>query len=173
MLVYIVIRFELLSGLAAVVALAHDMLMMVCFMAIFHIELNSSFIAALITVLGYSINNTIIIFDRVRENMRFMFGKKGPNGKLIKPAYIANKSVQETVWRSINTTITTLITISLVAIIGVSSIRIFALPIIFGLISGTYSSIFLAPTIWSMLASYFPGSLKAPKVKRSVLTKEK
>ena len=61
----------------------------------------------------------------------------------------------------------------LVAIIGVSSIRIFALPIIFGLISGTYSSIFLAPTIWSMLASYFPGSLKAPKAKRSVLTKEK
>lgn len=173
MLVYIVIRFELLSGIAAVAALAHDILMMVCFMGIFHIEINSTFIAALITVLGYSINNTIIIFDRVRENMALYRGKKGANGKLIKPPYIANKSVQDTIWRSINTTITTLITIALVAIIGVDSIRIFALPIIFGLMAGTYSSIFLAPTIWAMLATYFPGSLKAPKTKRNVASSEK
>lgn len=174
MLVYIVIRFELLSGIAAVLALFHDILIMFCCMAIFHIEINSTFIAALITILGYSINNTIIIFDRVRENMRLYSGKR-LNGKLVKPAYIANRSVQETVWRSINTTLTTLITVAMLAIIGVDDIRVFVLPIIFGLLAGTYSSIFLAPTIWAMLAKAFPGSIKvkAPKAKRVAAKAEK
>ena len=173
MLIYIIIRFELLSGIAAVLALAHDVLMMVCFMAIFHIEINATFIAALITILGYSINNTIIIFDRVRENRVNYFQKRASNGKLIKPVFIANKSVQETMSRSVFTTLTTLVTIALVAIIGVTSVRIFALPIIFGLIAGTYSSIFLAPTIWSMLASSFPGALKSPIKKRAKATTDK
>ena len=172
MLVYIIIRFELLSGIAAVLALLHDIIMMVCFMAIFHIEINSTFIAALITILGYSINNTIIIFDRARENIKF-YANKRINGKLVKPAYIANKSVQETIWRSINTTLTTLIMIAMVAIIGVTDIRIFALPIIFGLLAGTYSSVFLAPTIWALLAKSFPGTIKAPKAKRAVAKADK
>lgn len=172
MLVYIIIRFELLSGIAAVLALLHDILIMVCCMGIFHIEINSTFIAALITILGYSINNTIIIFDRVRENIKF-YANKRLNGKLVKPAYIANKSVQETIWRSINTTLTTLIMIAMVAIIGVTDIRIFALPIIFGLLAGTYSSVFMAPTIWAMLAKSFPGTIKAPKAKRAAAQAEK
>ena len=172
MLIYIVIRFELLSGLAAVLALVHDLLMMVCFMAIFHIEINSTFIAAIITILGYSINNTIIIFDRVRENIA-LYAHKRINGKLVKPAYIANKSVQETVWRTINTTLTTLIVIAMVAIIGVSDIRVFALPIISGLLAGTYSSVFLAPTFWAMLAKAFPGAVKGPKAKRSTVKSDK
>lgn len=172
MLVYIIIRFELLSGIAAVLALLHDIIIMVCFMAIFHIEINSTFIAALITILGYSINNTIIIFDRARENIKF-YANKRINGKLVKPAYIANKSVQETIWRSINTTLTTLIMIAMVAIIGVTDIRIFALPIIFGLLAGTYSSVFLAPTIWALLAKSFPGTIKAPKAKRAVAKADK
>lgn len=172
MLVYIIIRFELLSGIAAVLALLHDILIMVCCMGIFHIEINSTFIAALITILGYSINNTIIIFDRVRENIKF-YANKRLNGKLVKPAYIANKSVQETIWRSINTTLTTLIMIAMVAIIGVTDIRIFALPIIFGLLAGTYSSVFMAPTIWAMLAKSFPGTIKAPKAKRAAAKAEK
>lgn len=166
MLAYIVIRFELLSGIAAVFALAHDLLMMACFMAIFHVEINSTFIAAIITILGYSINNTIIIFDRVRENLA-LYAHKRIDGKLVKPAYIANKSVQETIWRTINTTLTTLIIIAMVAIIGVSDIRVFALPIIFGLLAGTYSSIFIAPSIWATLAKAFPGAMRAPKAKRS------
>ncbi len=168
MLVYIVIRFELLSGIAAVAALAHDIVIMFACMVIFHIEINATFIAALITILGYSINNTIIIFDRVRENIKF-YNDRRINGKRIKPDYIANKSVQETVWRSINTTITTLIMIAMVAIIGVSSIRVFALPIIFGLLAGTYSSVFMAPTIWAMLAKAFPGTMKvkAPKAAKA------
>lgn len=165
MLIYIIIRFELLSGIAAVVALVHDLLIMFCGMVIFHIEVNANFIAGIITILGYSINNTIIIFDRVRENMKLLGGKR-LNGKLVKPAYIANLSVQETIMRSINTTLTTLVTISMVAIIGVPSIRVFALPIIFGLLAGTYSSIFIAPTIWAMLMKAFPGAYKGDKVKK-------
>ena len=144
MLVYIAFRFEVSSGLSAVVALMHDILIMFCFMAIFHIELNSTFIAALITILGYSINNTIIVFDRIRENSKSVFYKNST------ATFIANQSIKETLMRSINTSVTTLLTIAMVAIIGVPSIRIFALPIIAGLLSGTFSSIFIAPSIWAL-----------------------
>lgn len=145
MLAYIAIRFELSSGFAAIVALFHDILMMFCFMAIFHVEINSTFIAALITILGYSINNTIIIFDRVRETV------KTQTGKMLTGARIANEAVGDTLMRSFNTTLTTLITIGMVAIIGVPDIRIFALPIIAGLLAGTFSSIFIAPSIWALI----------------------
>ncbi len=164
MLVYIVFRFTLISGISAIVALLHDLIIMMCGMVIFHIEINATFIAALITILGYSINNTIIIFDRVRENLRLYRGKR-INGKLVKSDYIANKSVQETIWRSINTTLTTLLTIATIAIFGVSDIQVFALPIIFGLLAGTYSSVLIAPTIWAMLEKHFPEKIKAKKNK--------
>lgn len=144
MLCYIGIRFQLSSGLACILALLHDVLIMFAFMAICHVEINSTFIAALITILGYSINNSIIIFDRVRENMRSIYAKN------MTPEGIANKSVKDTLLRSINTTITTLIMILMVAIIGVSDIKIFAFPIIIGLISGTYSSICIAPSLWAL-----------------------
>lgn len=145
MLFYIFIRFELASAISAVVALFHDILIMFCFMAIFHIEINSTFIAALITILGYSINNTIIIFDRVREAVKNGMAKNG------KYSPVANYAVRDTMLRSLNTSITTLITIGMVAIIGVPDIRIFALPIIAGLLAGTYSSICIAPSIWSLI----------------------
>ncbi|MDE7106867.1 MAG: protein translocase subunit SecF, partial [Clostridiales bacterium] len=124
MLCYIGVRFQLSSGLACIIALFHDLLIMFAAMAIFHVEINSTFIAALITILGYSINNSIIIFDRVRENMRSIYAKN------MTPEGVANKSIKDTLLRSINTTITTLIMIAMVAIIGVSDIRIFAFPII-------------------------------------------
>lgn len=143
MLVYIAFRFELTSGLSAIIALFHDILMMFCFMVIFRIEINSTFIAALITILGYSINNTIVIFDRVRENNKSMYA----TGQTA--TFIANKSVSETLLRSVNTTLTTLLTIGMVAILGVPDIKIFALPIIIGLLAGTYSSIFISPAIWA------------------------
>ena len=164
MLLYIAIRFKFLSGVSAVIALAHDILIMFCGMIIFHIELNGTFIAALITILGYSINNTIVIFDRVRGDKR-LYTKLGP-------ASIANKAVQETIWRSINTTITTLITITMVALIGVPNIKIFVLPIIFGLLAGTYSSIFVAPSIWAMLRMKFPEKLKASKAGKAKAQKK-
>ena len=113
-------------------------------MAIFHIEIGSSFIAALITILGYSINNTIIVFDRIRENQKSLYHKNST------ATFIANESIRETLMRSINTSITTLLTIAMVAIIGVPSIRVFALPIIAGLLAGTYSSIFISPSVWAM-----------------------
>lgn len=144
MLCYIGIRFQLSSGLACIISLFHDILIMFAFMAIFRIEINSTFIAALITILGYSINNSIIVFDRVRENSKSIYCSN------FTPEQLANKSIKETLLRSINTTITTLMMIAMVAIIGVTDIRIFAFPIIIGLLAGTYSSIFIAPSLWAL-----------------------
>lgn len=144
MLCYIGLRFQLSSGLACIIALFHDVIMVFAAMAIFHIEINSTFIAAIITILGYSINNSIILFDRVRERMRMS------SAKSLTPEAVANASIKDTLLRSINTTITTLIMILMVAIIGVNDIRIFAFPIIIGLLAGTFSSICIAPSFWAL-----------------------
>lgn len=142
-LCYIWVRFELLSGVAAVVALAHDVIVMLAFTSILRIPINSPFIAAVLTIVGYSINNTIIIFDRIRET-----SKRDVNADKHSEE-IVNKSIQSTLGRSINTSITTLLTITMVYVFGVDSIRQFALPIIVGLLAGTYSSIFLAGPMWA------------------------
>jgi len=147
MLVYITIRFELKSGLSAVVALMHDVFIVISFMVFTRIEINSTFIAAIITLIGYSINNTVIIFDRVRENL------KNPANAELSPAKIANMSVKDSFWRTFNSSLTTLFTITLLAIIGVSAIREFALPIIMGLLSGIFSSMCIAPSVWTLLQS--------------------
>lgn len=144
MLCYIGLRFQLSSGLACIIALFHDIIIVFAAMAIFHIEINNTFIAAIITILGYSINNSIILFDRVRERMRLASSKK------LTPEAVANASIKDTLLRSINTTITTLIMILMVAIIGVTDIRIFAFPIIIGLLAGTFSSICIAPSLWAL-----------------------
>ena len=142
MLIYITIRFELLSGVSAVFALIHDMLVMISIYAIFRFPVNTSFIAAILTILGYSINATIVIFDRIRENARLY--KKDDF------ATVVNKSVWQSMGRSINTSLTTLITITMVYILGVPSIKDFAMPLIIGIIAGTYSSIFVAGQFWVM-----------------------
>ena len=138
MLVYIWIRFELWSGIASVVALLHDVGIMIAVMAIFQVSINSSFIAACLTIVGYSINNTIVLLDRVRDN------KKTLSGKQFSYEQIGNMSIKQSLGRTINTTITTLIMIVALYIFGVDSIREFTLPIIIGLIAGTFSSICLA-----------------------------
>ena len=145
MLVYIAFRFDLPSGLAAVIGLAHDVLIMLSFMVLLRniIQMNSSFIAAMLTIVGYSINNTIVIFDRVRENR-----KANPS---LPNVEIANRSVKESLGRTINTTLTTLITITVLYIIGVDAIREFALPIIIGILSGVYSANMINPYIWAKL----------------------
>ena len=145
MMVYITFRFELLSGIAAVAALLHDLLIMLSFMAIFNLTINSSFVAAVLTIFGYSINDTIVVFDRIRENRNRLSKKEYPFEA------VANRSIRETMARSINTSLTTLIVISALYILGVASIKEFSLPIIVGLVSGTYSSIFIAAPIWSAL----------------------
>ena len=144
-LLYIALRFELSFGLSAIVALVHDVLIMCALMAIFRVQINSSFVAALITILGYSINNTIVVFDRIRENKKLETYQGATN------AQITNISIKDTLSRTIFTTITTLIAIVMLAILGVSSIKEFAIPIIFGLVAGTYSSIFIAGTLWSVI----------------------
>lgn len=140
MLVYIAFRFEVKVALSAVIALIHDVLIMLTFYSIFRIPVNMTFVAALLTILGYSINATIIIFDRIRENSKYK-SKESLEDKV-------NRSVWQTMGRSLNTTITTLCTIGTLAIIGVSSIKIFAVPIIVGLLAGLFSSVFISGNIY-------------------------
>ena len=145
MLIYIAIRFDLNSGIAAVFGLLHDVLIMLSFMVIFRsvIQMNSSFIAAALTIVGYSINNTIVIFDRIREN-----AKKMPN---VAREQVTNISIKESLGRTICTTVTTLITIVALCILGVASIREFALPIIVGILSGVYSANMINGYVWAFL----------------------
>ena len=145
MLIYIAIRFDLNSGIAAVFGLLHDVLIMLSFMVIFRsvIQMNSSFIAAALTIVGYSINNTIVIFDRIREN-----AKKMPTTAREE---VTNISIRESLGRTICTTVTTLITIVALCILGVASIREFALPIIVGIISGVYSANMINGYVWAFL----------------------
>lgn len=146
MLIYIAIRFDFNSGAAAVLGLVHDVLIMLSFMVILRsfVQMNSSFIAAMLTIVGYSINNTIIIFDRIRENARKM-PSSTPRVDVV------NRSIKECLGRTINTTLTTLVTIVCLYIFGVSSIREFALPIIVGIISGVYSANMINGYVWAFL----------------------
>ena len=141
-LVYIGFRFEFKSGLAAVCALVHDLLVMLSFYVIFRIPFNINFIAAALTILGYSINATIVVFDRIRENRKTM--------KTGNFAQIVDTSIWDTMTRSINTTVTTLIVMLMLLILGVSSIRNFALPICIGIVCGCYSSVCISGPLWNV-----------------------
>lgn len=146
MLIYIAIRFDVFSGLAALFGLAHDVLIMCSFMVFFRwaYQVNSSFIAAILTIVGYSINNTIIIFDRIRESA------KKPGLSQLPRMQIVEESVSSTLSRTINTTLTTMITLVTLYIFGVESIREFAFPLVVGMIAGTYSSVLLSGQVWAM-----------------------
>ena len=144
-LIYIAIRFEVASGLSAIVALFSDVLVTCSVVLMCRIQINTTFIAALITIIGYSINNTIIIFDRVRE-LRKLDENKGKSNE-----ELANMAVSQSFARTLNTTITTLVAVLLLAIIGVPSVREFVIPIIIGLLSGVYSSLFLSPNLWALM----------------------
>ena len=147
-LVYIIIRFEVWSGLAAVIALIHDVAILVAMTIICHIQVNSAFVAAIITIVSYSINNTIVIFDRVRENMK---NEKKLNVKF-DSALVLDNSVKQTLLRSINSTVTTMVPIAIFAIFGSSTVNEFALPVIFGLIAGFYSSMFISPSLYYVMS---------------------
>lgn len=144
MLVYIAIRFEGRAAVAAVVCLTHDIIIMLFAYSIFNIPVSSTIIATILTILGYSINATIVIFDRIRENVR----RNGGKGDF---ASNADKGVKSTLMRSLNTTITTLITIGLIYFMGVTSIKNFALPLIVGILAGVYSSVCLSANVWAAL----------------------
>lgn len=151
-LIYIIIRFETNYGIAAILALLHDILMTVSVYAIFQITVNTPFIAAILTIVGYSLNDTIVIFDRIRSNSKKMPGST--------PEEVANKSISQTMTRSINTTLSTLITIVAVYFF-VPSVRDLAFPLIVGIACGAYSSIFIASPIWCRLKKRKKRSKKA------------
>ncbi|MBQ5696597.1 MAG: protein translocase subunit SecF [Clostridium sp.] len=142
MLIYIAIRFEFKFGIAAILALVHDVLITLAVYAIFDIPVNNSFIAAMLTIVGYSINDTIVVFDRIRENSKKM--------RRSTPTEIANISINKTLARTINTSLTTLIIIGAVNIF-VPTVREFSFPLLVGIAAGAYSSIFIASPIWVLL----------------------
>ncbi len=147
MLLYITFRFELTSGLAAVVCLVHDLLIMLSVYVWLQIPLDTNFIAAALTILGYSINASIIVFDRVRENLRT--ARREPFEE------VAERSIWQTMGRTINTTLTTLFTIGMVFILGVPSLKQFTLPLIVGILAGAWSSILLSASLWAFFRRKF------------------
>ncbi len=134
--IYISIRFEFRFAIVAIITLLHDVVITLGIFALIGREINTPFVAALLTIVGYSINDTIVIFDRIRENMKLMY--KTPFEEL------ANKAVVDTLPRSINTSMTTLITILAIYLFGGASIKTFMLALFIGMFAGTYSSIFVA-----------------------------
>ena len=143
-LIYITVRFQFYYGLAAIIALVHDMAVLVSIYAFFNVTVNSNFIAAILTILGYSINDTIVVFDRIRENAKYMRGTP----KL----EIAGRSVNQSISRTVMTSLTTFSVIFFLYILGVPTVKEFALPLMFGVIVGTYSSICLAGPLWALLS---------------------
>lgn len=151
-LVYTSFRFEVKFGIAAIIALVHDALVVFSVYAFFKIPLDSTFVAAILTIVGYSINDTIVIFDRIRENLKLMKKEKYED--------IANTSIRQTLSRTISTTVTTLLAIITLYLLGVDAIKDFAFPLIIGTITGTYSSIFIASPIWYLLKTKTKGKNK-------------
>ncbi len=144
MLLYISLRFrDFRAGSSAILALLHDVLVVLAAYAILRIPVNQTFIAVLLTILGYSVNATIVIFDRVRENREeFSRGRAAER---------INKSIGQTLKRSINTSLTTLFTVGAIYFLGVPSIKEFALPMMVGIIAGAYSSVCISGSIWYLL----------------------
>ena len=147
MLIYITIRFELTSGLAAVICLVHDLLIMLSVYVWLQIPLDTNFIAAALTIFGYSINASIIVFDCVRENLRT--ARKEPFEA------VAERCVWQTMGRTINTSLTTLFTVGMIFILGVPSLKQFTLPLIVGILAGAWSSVMLSTSLWGFFRKKF------------------
>ncbi len=145
MLIYVGIRFEFKFGVAAILSLVHDVLIMLTVYSVFQIPVDSMFIAAILTVIGYSINDTIVVFDRIRENQKYM--------RKSNVTELADASITQTMTRSINTVVTVLITLISVYIF-VPSLDNFAKPLLVGIISGCYSSIFIASPFWVIFKNH-------------------
>ncbi len=140
MLVYISLRFEWTFGVAAIVSEIHDILFVLGLFSLFQWEINTSFIAAILTVVGYSINDTIVIFDRIRENLRMKRKEDYAN--------LVNRSITQSLNRSINTVLTSLFALVALLVFGGGNIRYFILAMVIGFVVGCYSSIFVASPVW-------------------------
>lgn len=149
MLIYIRIRFsDIRFGISSILALMHDVLVVLAFYAAARISVSNTFVACMLTIVGYSINATIVIFDRIRENMAVMTGKDDLKD-------IVNKSITQTMSRSIFTSLTTFVMVAVLYILGVTSIRDFAMPLMVGIVCGAYSSVCLAGSFWYMMRMKF------------------
>lgn len=143
---YVAIRFEWRFAISSIIALAHDAFLVIAVFSIFRLEVNLPFILAILTIIGYSINDTVVIFDRIRENLRF--------AKLKSPEdlnALVNNSIRQTLTRSINTVATVLFAALCLFAFGSISIKMFSLAMVFGLFFGAYSSIFIASPLWLIL----------------------
>lgn len=149
MLLYIWFRFkDIRFASSAVIALLHDVLVVLAFYAVARVSVGNTFIACMLTIVGYSINATIVIFDRIRENLASA-GKKTDLETLV------NASITQTLTRSIYTSLTTFIMVFLLFIMGVSSIREFALPLMVGIVCGGYSSVCITGALWYVMKKKF------------------
>ena len=163
MIVYIGLRFKRISGwsagVMAVIALVHDIIAVIAVFVFFRLSVDANFMAVVLTILGYSINDTIVIYDRIRENRR-VYGQKLPVRELV------NKSINQSLKRAFVTTVTTIMALVVIAVVtlifNVTSIVTFVFPLIVGLLSGTYSSVCLVPCMWVMWQEY-----RAQKAARS------
>ena len=154
MLIYIRIRFsDIRFGVSSIVALMHDVFVVLAFYAAARVSVGNTFIACMLTIVGYSINASIVIFDRVRENMN----EKGKNETV---EDVVNKSITQTLSRSIFTSLTTFVMVACLYVLGVTSIRDFALPLMVGIICGAYSSVCIVGGLWFVLRKKFPGKAK-------------
>jgi preprotein translocase SecF subunit len=147
-IIYVSIRFEWRFALTAIVALLHDAFLVISIFSIFRLEVNLVFIAAILTIIGYSINDTIVIFDRIRENLRFAKLKSFDD-----LAELVNQSIRQTFIRSINTALTVIFAAACLFIFGSEAIRLFSLALLIGLFFGGYSSIFIASQLWLIMKS--------------------
>lgn len=137
LLIYISLRFEFSFGISALAALLHDSLVIISISSILNLEINTSFIAAILTTLGYSINDTIVIFDRIREKIEFIKGNETIKN-------VTNNALNQTLLRTINTSITTLLVVLALIIFGGTTIKEFCIVLMIGILSGTYSSLCIA-----------------------------
>lgn len=144
MIIYVTFRFEFYFGITAILTLLHDVFFMLVILSITRIEFDVTIVAAILTIVGYSINNTIVIFDRIRENIQL----EGVVSSYDKLSKIVNRSLVQSLTRSINTTITTMIAVLAFLILGAESISSFAIALVVGLVAGLYSSVFLASQLW-------------------------
>jgi SecD/SecF fusion protein len=165
-ILYVTLRFEWSMALAAIVALLHDAFFIIAFFSLTRLEVDVPFIAAVLTIVGYSINDTIVTFDRIRENMRRK--KRFKSNEDI--AEVVNRSLRQTMSRSINTVLTVILTVIALLLFGSNSIQNFSIALLVGLISGTYSSLFIAAQLWYVLKSKElkkKGTIKTYKEKRT------
>ncbi|MBC8569509.1 protein translocase subunit SecF [Zongyangia hominis] len=166
MVVYIAFRFKRIGGWSAgvmcMLALLHDMVLVYATFIVCQFPINENFVVVILTILGYSINNTIVVYDRIRENKRL-------GGSKLSIRELVNKSLGQSITRAVNTTVSTVIALAVICIVamlyGVNSILSFAFPMIIGMISGVYSSLFIAPTLWVVWQEHKINKKKAEPAK--------